>query len=95
LIAVQESVAGGVWLLGWGFMVFPKFVQLLGQLRSRWPVSCGFGLLFFAAITSSLGHGTGRSWRFLQDEFKFTREKRVLWHLGGHAAAAGAPLSPC
>lgn len=83
LIAVQESVAGGSGF-GLGFMVFPKLFNYWGSFA---PLAgfLWFGLLFFAAITSSLAMGQPIM-AFLQDEFKFTREKSAL--------AFGAMLLP-
>ena len=83
LVAVQEMVAGGSGF-GLGFMVFPKLFNYWGSFA---PVAgfLWFGLLFFAAITSSLAMGQPIM-AFLQDEFKFSREKSAL--------AFGAMLLP-
>ncbi len=83
LAHVQERVAGGSGF-GLGFMVFPTLFNHWGWLAPAagffW-----FGLLFFAAITSSLAMGQPIM-AFLQDEFKFSREKSAL--------AFGAMLIP-
>jgi hypothetical protein len=65
-------------------MVFPKLFNYWGSFA---PLAgfLWFGLLFFAAITSSLAMGQPIM-AFLQDEFKFTREKSAL--------AFGAMLLP-
>lgn len=83
LTAVQENVAGGSGF-GLGFMVFPTLFNYWGSFA---PVAgfLWFGLLFFAAITSSLAMGQPIM-AFLQDEFKFSREKSAL--------AFGAMLLP-
>lgn len=75
LTAVQENVAGGSGF-SLGFMVFPKLFNYWGSFA---PVAgfLWFGLLFFAAITSSLAMGQPIM-AFLQDEFKFSREKSAL-----------------
>ena len=82
LAEVQNKVAGGGF--GLGFMVFPTLFNHWGSLAPAagffW-----FGLLFFAAITSSLAMGQPIM-AFLQDEFKFSREKSAL--------AFGAMLLP-
>ena len=83
LATVQEKVAGGSGF-GLGFMVFPTLFNHWGSLAPAagffW-----FGLLFFAAITSSLAMGQPIM-AFLQDEFRFSREKSAL--------AFGAMLLP-
>lgn len=75
LDAVQNSVKGGSGF-GLGFMVFPTLFNNWGSLA---PVAgfMWFGLLFFAAITSSLAMGQPVM-AFLQDEFGFSREKSAL-----------------
>jgi len=59
-----------------GFMVFPT---LFGYWGSFAPLAgfLWFGLLFFAAITSSLAMGQPVL-AFLQDEFRWSREKSAL-----------------
>jgi neurotransmitter:Na+ symporter, NSS family len=83
LAAVQENVAGGSGF-GLGFMVFPTLFNHWGSFA---PMAgfLWFGLLFFAAITSSLAMGQPIM-AFLQDEFKLSREKSAL--------AFGAMLLP-
>ena len=75
LSAVQEKVAGGSGF-ALGFMVFPTLFNHWGSLA---PAAgfLWFGLLFFAAITSSLAMGQPIM-AFLQDEFRFSREKSAL-----------------
>ncbi len=83
LPAVQEKVSEGSGF-SLGFMVFPTLFNHWGTLA---PVAgfLWFGLLFFAAITSSLAMGQPIM-AFLQDEFKMSREKSAL--------AFGAMLLP-
>jgi NSS family neurotransmitter:Na+ symporter len=83
LAAVQEKVAGGSGF-GLGFMVFPTLFNHWGNMA---PVAgfLWFGLLFFAAITSSLAMGQPIM-SFLQGEFGYSREKSAL--------AFGAMLLP-
>ncbi|MBM4076804.1 MAG: sodium:calcium symporter, partial [Planctomycetes bacterium] len=80
---VQSKVAGGSGF-GLGFMVFPGLFQNWGGFA---PMAgfLWFGLLFFAAITSSLAMGQPIM-AFLQTEFGFSREKSAL--------AFGAMLLP-
>ena len=80
---VHDIVQGGSGF-GLGFMVFPTLFNHWGSLA---PVAgfLWFGLLFFAAITSSLAMGQPLM-AFLQDEFGFSREKSAL--------AFGAMLMP-
>ncbi|MBI1345362.1 sodium:calcium symporter [bacterium] len=61
---------------GLGFIVFPELFRNWGALA---PVAgfLWFGLLFFAAITSSLAMGQPML-AFLQDEFKLTRKQSAL-----------------
>ncbi|WP_010585172.1 sodium-dependent transporter [Schlesneria paludicola] len=75
LAAVQQTVSGGSGF-GLGFMVFPTLFNHWGSLA---PAAgfLWFGLLFFAAITSSLAMGQPVM-AFLQSEFQFTREKSAL-----------------
>lgn len=75
LPAVQETVSGGSGF-GLGFLTFPKLFNNWGALA---PAAgfLWFGLLFFAAITSSLAMGQPML-AFLQDEFKFTRRQSAL-----------------
>ena len=83
LTAVQTNVASGSGF-GLGFMVFPTLFNHWGPLA---PAAgfLWFGLLFFAAITSSLAMGQPIM-AFLQQEFQFSREKSAL--------AFGAMLLP-
>lgn len=83
LNVVQEKVAGGSGF-SLGFKVFPVLFNHWGQLA---PAAgfLWFGLLFFAAITSSLAMGQPIM-AFLQAEFQFSREKSAL--------AFGAMLLP-
>lgn len=75
LDVVQERTAGGSGF-GLGFMVFPTLFQNWGWLA---PAAgfLWFGLLFFAAITSSLAMGQPVM-AFFQTEFNFSREKSAL-----------------
>ena len=79
LQAVQDTVQGGSGF-GLGFLVFPTLFKNWGALA---PVAgfMWFGLLFFAAITSSLAMGQPIM-AFLQDEFRLTREKSALVFAG-------------
>ncbi len=72
---VQDYVSGGSGM-GLGFAVFPGLFQKWGALA---PAAgfMWFGLLFFAAITSSLAMGQPII-AFLQSEFKFSREKSAV-----------------
>lgn len=83
LDAVQNTVSGGSGF-SLGFMVFPTLFNNWGAFA---PVAgfMWFGLLFFAAITSSLAMGQPIM-AFLQDEFGFSRAKSAL--------AFGAMLLP-
>ena len=83
LAVVQENVAGGSGF-GLGFKVFPTLFNHWGALA---PAAgfLWFGLLFFAAITSSLAMGQPIM-AFLQEEFRLSREKSAL--------AFGAMLLP-
>lgn len=75
LDSVHDIVKGGTGF-GLGFMVFPTLFNHWGSFA---PVAgfLWFGLLFFAAITSSLAMGQPLM-AFLQDEFGFSREKSAL-----------------
>jgi neurotransmitter:Na+ symporter, NSS family len=81
--AVRDKTMGGSGF-GLGFMTFPTLFQNWGALA---PAAgfLWFGLLFFAAITSSLAMGQPIM-AFLQTEFGFSREKSAL--------AFGAMLLP-
>ena len=72
-VTAKTSAGSG---FGLGFMVFPTLFQKWGWLA---PIAgfMWFGLLFFAAITSSLAMGQPIM-AFLQSEFKFSREKSAL-----------------
>jgi NSS family neurotransmitter:Na+ symporter len=76
LEVVQSKVAGGSGF-GLGFMVFPALFQNWGTFA---PLAgfMWFGLLFFAAITSSLAMGQPIM-AFLQDEFGYSRAKSALF----------------
>ncbi len=89
LEAVQGSVAGGSGF-GLGFMVFPTLFNNWGALA---PAAgfMWFGLLFFAAITSSLAMGQPIM-AFLQDEFGFSREKSAL-AFGGMLLPLALPVA--
>jgi SNF family Na+-dependent transporter len=80
---VKAMTAGGSGF-GIGFMTMPTLFQNWGVLA---PIAgfLWFGLLFFAAITSSLAMGQPIM-AFLQTEFGFTRQKSAL--------AFGAMLLP-
>lgn len=75
LDAVKDMTAGGSGF-GIGFMTFPTLFQNWGFLA---PVAgfLWFGLLFFAAITSSLAMGQPIM-AFLQTEFGFSRPKSAV-----------------
>jgi neurotransmitter:Na+ symporter, NSS family len=83
LAGVQKHVAGGSGF-DLGFKVFPTLFSHWGNLA---PAAgfLWFGLLFFAAITSSLAMGQPIM-AFLQGEFRYSREKSAL--------AFGAMLIP-
>jgi len=89
LVAVQQKVSGGSGF-GLGFMVFPTLFNNWGALA---PAAgfMWFGLLFFAAITSSLAMGQPIM-AFLQDEFKFSREKSAL-AFGGMLLPLALPVA--
>ena len=72
LATVQEKTAGGSGFV-LGFLVFPELFQNWGSFA---PLAgfLWFGLLFFAAITSSLAMGQPIM-AFLQTEFGMTRQK--------------------
>lgn len=73
-----------------GFIVFPTLFNNWGALA---PVAgfMWFGLLFFAAITSSLAMGQPIM-AFLQDEFGFSREKSAL-AFGGMLLPLALPVA--
>ncbi len=73
--AVQASVAGGSGF-GLGFLVFPSLFNNWGWFA---PAAgfMWFGLLFFAAITSSLAMGQPFL-SFLQEEFGFSRREAAV-----------------
>ena len=75
LEAVKAQVVGGSGF-DLGFKVFPTLFNHWGSFA---PAAgfLWFGLLFFAAITSSLAMGQPIM-AFLQDEFKFSREKSAV-----------------
>ena len=83
LAQVQDMTKGGSGF-GLGFMVFPTLFQNWGNLAQA-AGFLWFGLLFFAAITSSLAMGQPIM-AFLQTEFRFSR--------AGSAWAFGAMLLP-
>jgi NSS family neurotransmitter:Na+ symporter len=89
LAEVQQKVAGGSGF-GLGFMVFPTLFNHWGNLA---PAAgfLWFGLLFFAAITSSLAMGQPIM-AFLQDEFHFSREKSAL-AFGGMLLPLALPVA--
>jgi SNF family Na+-dependent transporter len=71
---VELTSSGG---LGLGFRTMPYLFQQWGAFVGAFAGVAFFGLLFFAGITSSLAMGT--PWMgFMQDEFKWTREKSAL-----------------
>ncbi len=86
---VQSAVGGGSGF-GLGFMVFPTLFNNWGALA---PAAgfMWFGLLFFAAITSSLAMGQPIM-AFLQDEFGFSREKSAL-AFGGMLLPLALPVA--
>ncbi|OFY65544.1 MAG: sodium:calcium symporter [Bacteroidetes bacterium RIFCSPLOWO2_02_FULL_36_8] len=60
-----------------GFKTMPFLFQQWGTALSVLAGICWFGLLFFAGITSSLAMGT--PWMgFIQDEFKWSRNKSAI-----------------
>ncbi|MCX7863368.1 MAG: sodium-dependent transporter [Bacteroidales bacterium] len=63
--------------LGLGFRSMPYLFEQWGPLLSAIAGFAFFGLLFFAGITSSLAMGQPVM-AFLQDEFKWTRNKSAL-----------------
>jgi SNF family Na+-dependent transporter len=75
LAAVQASVSGGSGF-GLGFLVFPTLFNNWGWFA---PVAgfMWFGLLFFAAITSSLAMGQPVM-AFMQEEFGLSRRESAL-----------------
>lgn len=71
---VELTASGG---LGLGFRTMPYLFQQWGVFLGTFAGVAFFGLLFFAGITSSLAMGT--PWMgFMQDEFKWTREKAAF-----------------
>jgi neurotransmitter:Na+ symporter, NSS family len=71
---VELTSSGG---LGLGFRTMPYLFQQWGVFLGTFAGVAFFGLLFFAGITSSLAMGT--PWMgFIQDEFKWTREKAAF-----------------
>jgi hypothetical protein len=74
---------------GLGFMVFPTLFQNWGPMLAPVAGFLWFGLLFFAAITSSLAMGQPIM-AFLQTEFNFSRSASAL-AFGGMLL----PLSGC
>lgn len=89
LSEVQEMTKGGSGF-GLGFMVFPTLFQNWGNLA---PAAgfLWFGLLFFAAITSSLAMGQPIM-AFLQSEFHFSRAKSA-WAFGAMLLALAVPVA--
>jgi SNF family Na+-dependent transporter len=73
---VQDMTAGGSGF-GLGFMVFPRLFQHWGPGLANAAGFMWFGLLFFAAITSSLAMGQPIM-AFLQSEFNFTRRGSAI-----------------
>jgi SNF family Na+-dependent transporter len=75
LAEVQDLTKGGSGF-GLGFLVFPTLFNYWGWFA---PVAgfLWFGLLFFAAITSSLAMGQPIM-AFLQDEYQFSRPKSAV-----------------
>jgi NSS family neurotransmitter:Na+ symporter len=72
---VVDKTSGGSGF-GLGFLVFPTLFNNWGAFAPAAGVFW-FGLLFFAAITSSLAMGQPVM-AFLQEEFKFTRERSAV-----------------
>ncbi|MDO1449068.1 sodium-dependent transporter [Rhodocytophaga aerolata] len=71
---IELTASGG---LGLGFRTMPFLFSQWGTFIGAFAGVAFFGLLFFAGITSSLAMGT--PWMgFMQDEFKWTREKAAL-----------------
>jgi SNF family Na+-dependent transporter len=83
-LAQVESMTSGGSGFGLGFIVFPKLFNNWGDFGAIAGLMW-FGLLFFAAITSSLAMGQPIM-AFLQQEFGYSREKSAL--------AFGAMLLP-
>jgi neurotransmitter:Na+ symporter, NSS family len=74
---------------GMAFQTMPYLFQQWGQVLSILAGVFWFGLLFFAGITSSLAMGT--PWMsFMQDEFKWKREKSAM-SFGLMALVLGLP----
>ncbi|MFM9950159.1 MAG: sodium-dependent transporter, partial [Saprospiraceae bacterium] len=83
---IENTKTGG---LGLGFRTLPYLFQQWGPVLA---LICGvfwFVLLFFAGITSSLAMGTP-CMGFLQDEFKWSREKSA-WTFGAAIFLLGLP----
>ncbi|MDO1449505.1 sodium-dependent transporter [Rhodocytophaga aerolata] len=71
---VELTTSGG---LGLGFRTMPFLFGQWGTVIGSFAGVAFFGLLFFAGITSSLAMGT--PWMgFMQDEFKWKREKSAI-----------------
>ncbi len=74
---------------GMAFQTMPFLFDKWGPILSVLAGVFWFGLLFFAGITSSLAMGT--PWvGFMQDEFKWTREKSA-WSFGAIVLLLGLP----
>lgn len=82
VIPIAAGYLGIEWVkenagFGMAFQTMPYLFQQWGQVLSILAGVFWFGLLFFAGITSSLAMGT--PWMsFMQDEFKWKREKSAL-----------------
>ena len=89
LEAVKEKTAGGSGF-GLGFMVFPELFQNWGVIA---PMAgfLWFGLLFFAAITSSLAMGQPIM-AFLQTEFRLGRAASA-WAFGAMLLPLALPVA--
>ncbi len=87
---VKAQTASGSGL-GLGFFVFPTLFNNWGPAFARVAGFLWFGLLFFAAITSSLAMGQPIL-SFLEDEFGFSRNKAAL-SLGGMVLTLAVPVA--
>jgi SNF family Na+-dependent transporter len=90
LAEVQRSVSGGSGF-GLAFMTLPTLFNNWGPQFAPLAGFLWFGLLFLAAITSSLAMGQPVM-AFLEDEFKFSRVK-ASWALMGMLLLLAVPVA--
>jgi NSS family neurotransmitter:Na+ symporter len=94
VIPIAAGYLGMDWVkenagFGMAFQTMPFLFDNWGPILSVLAGVFWFGLLFFAGITSSLAMGT--PWvGFMQDEFKWTREKSA-WSFGAIVLLLGLP----